>query len=1475
MKPKATLRNFLALAGSSLLAMSSASAEIYYWDNNGATTGFGAATGTWDAAGTVGSATLGWGTVATGLIAPTGTITTASTNATTDALNFGTASAGLTGGTITVAGTVAAGNITFGAASGAITLSGGTAINLTAASTITVNNATNTIGTALAGAGTSFTKAGTGILILTGVNGYTGTTIIRGGTLQVGTGTTGSLNGTTGTALTFSGTGTFNVREAAGVSQGMGALTLSAGDATITSTWNNGVGNSNTALTFASLAARSAGATVNFTLAGTGSTATNNRIALGSGPAYANAPLTTTSNNAGMFFGGSNYARYNATTNTFGAVIYGTNTNANTSLSGNANTTLGTIGASVDSQFVGAATTTTTASAQLTGLTTLTVASGAAFKIGQLITGTGITADTIVTGISGNVLTLSQAAGVIGAGAVMTPYTSISAQTTDSLNTLNLSGPGATLTLAAGQTLSVNGILRTAGVAATTLGSINGGTGIQTVASGGEMVIRTDLATDVLNIRTAILDNGTSSLTKSGAGTLTLSGTNTFSGATTVNSGQLNITGTNSANGGFVINGGTLFVGSTASFGSNNITVNGTGFLLAAGATSTNGGITLNSGALSIATNNSNVTVNGAVTGEGTLVVAASGSGGNVINLNSTANTFTGGVDFSNANNQNATLNVNSFVDSATAGAGNIRFNVTGGNNAHTFNLASGAITGLTLTNRQFELAGANNTPSQISNSSGHAFTINSNLLASGTGTRTLTLGGTGAGLSTFAGTITNGNLTTLSLTKAGAGGTWVLTNTANTYNGTTAITGGTLGFVSGVLGSGGPINASGGTLLWLAGNTEDISSRLAMTAATDSTFNTYNNNVTFASAFGSSTTGRLVKTGLGTLTLQGNNTYTGATTISGGGTLVLDYSTNNGSKIGNAALNLSGGNLLLRGNSLAAQAVSSIVIAANTGNSISRDSSTATIANAGVLTMNANSNLTIAEAGIVSTTTANVNGIQILGVVTVGSHFATRDAGGLLQAYGAYNPVTTAGGGVNTVVNQLSGGGNMAATLNSYALRIVNNANDNILDLGTNRNLALANGGTLLYAGGFNDNYTINGSGSSAIRAGSGNQTTNVNVLTGTLTINALLGSNANSAVTKSGAGTLVVGGANSARSGAASTTYIQQGVFRLANDFGLGDSTGGTIVQGGAALELSQTTALTPLDITVGAEALSITGTGISNGGALRNHTGSNTYGGLITIGAGGARINANAATSLALTGGVATSLLNDVTFGGAGNTTVSTTAISGVGNLIKDGAGTLTLSATNTYTGTTTVGGGAGSKLIVNGNISTSILTTVQTGATLGGTGTVGALTVNSGAFHTPGNSPGIQNTGNYSNAGTLGIEINSATVGTGYDQVNTTGTVSLSGLLSVTMGYTPAENALFFILANDGSDAIAGTFSNATTNGGTYTFGGQAFRISYFGNQTSPGFGTFTGGNDVVLMAIPEPSTALLGAIGLLALLRRRR
>lgn len=209
-----------------------------------------------------------------------------------------------------------------------------------------------------------------------------------------------------------------------------------------------------------------------------------------------------------------------------------------------------------------------------------------------------------------------------------------------------------------------------------------------------------------------------------------------------------------------------------------------------------------------------------------------------------------------------------------------------------------------------------------------------------------------------------------------------------------------------------------------------------------------------------------------------------------------------------------------------------------------------------------------------------------------------------------------------------------------------------------------------------------------------------------------------------------------------------------------------------------------------------------------------------------------------------------------------------------LNKVGSGTQTLNGSNSYTGATTVSGGT---LVVDGSISTSILTTVNATATLAGSGSVGALSIASGGTVAPGNSPGILNTGDLTIDGTFAAEINGATVGDLYDQINVTGSVTLSGLLALTTsGFTPAAGNLFFLIRNDGIDAVSGTFSGLA-QGAEFDMAGKRWAISYNANSLGNAFG---GGNDVGLMSIaiagvPEPSTALLSGFGILALLRRRR
>jgi autotransporter-associated beta strand protein len=189
---------------------------------------------------------------------------------------------------------------------------------------------------------------------------------------------------------------------------------------------------------------------------------------------------------------------------------------------------------------------------------------------------------------------------------------------------------------------------------------------------------------------------------------------------------------------------------------------------------------------------------------------------------------------------------------------------------------------------------------------------------------------------------------------------------------------------------------------------------------------------------------------------------------------------------------------------------------------------------------------------------------------------------------------------------------------------------------------------------------------------------------------------------LTKTGSGALTLAASNNYNG----VTTISGGTLRISNSFALGTAGNGTTVADGAALELIG-------GITVGAEELNLNGTGLSSGGALRNISGDNTYGGTITNTLA-SRINSDAGL-LTLSGAINANS-QALTFGGAGNITVSGAITNSTSTLTKDGAGTLTLSAANSYDGVTTVS--AGALTISNGSAlgSATAGTTVSAGAAL---------------------------------------------------------------------------------------------------------------------------------------------------------------
>ena len=381
--------------------------------------------------------------------------------------------------------------------------------------------------------------------------------------------------------------------------------------------------------------------------------------------------------------------------------------------------------------------------------------------------------------------------------------------------------------------------------------------------------------------------SGDGALIKTGASNLTLSGTNTYTGDTTIQAGTV----TAASNAAFGIGTVNMSDGSTMSF-SGNISLNE--FFTIAGTVTFNvpdgsigeltntmpgsGAILRKTGAGELQSNTTNKTYSGGtLLEEGSLEWANDGSFGSgaVTMSDGTTINLINGLDIDNDITINGTSSFAISIGLATVSG------VIDGTGTFT---KTGTAT-VTLT--------GTNTYSGGTTLSGGTIVANNNA-ALGTGSlsmnnsTTLDIGSaialSNAVVLSDSSTINNDASSTLSGIISGSGsfsktGAGVLTlSGTNTYSGGTTLSAGTISISDDAgLGSGSIAMSDGTTLVFGSG----ISASNNATIAGTSTLNVASGTGTLSGII--SSTGALTKTGAGTLALSGTNTYTGATTVSEG----------------------------------------------------------------------------------------------------------------------------------------------------------------------------------------------------------------------------------------------------------------------------------------------------------------------------------------------------------------------------------------------------------------------------------------------------------------------------------------------------------------------------------------------------------------------------------------------------------------
>ncbi|EAV1782071.1 autotransporter outer membrane beta-barrel domain-containing protein [Salmonella enterica] len=892
-----------------------------------------------------------------------------------------------------------------------------------------------------------------------------------------------------------------------------------------------------------------------------------------------------------------------------------------------------------------------------------------------------------------------------------------------------------------------------------TLSGANSYTGGTTI-SGGTLVASnvealgsgdvTDNATLELNTGGDFTNNigGTGSVVKSGDKTLTLSGTNSYTGGTTISGGTLVANNVEALGTGDVTNNATLELNTGGDFdnaisGSGQVVKSGDKTLTLSGANSYSGATTISGGTL-IATH-VNALGTGAIDNRASLLLDASGqftvtdltteSGGNTeIGAGSTLQATT----LTQKSDSTLTINLNSnTVDPVIHAASQVSLagtlDITGvgdvldsdpasTDDLDTFTLIAsdktiaGDFEKLTVAGMDADLADFITVDGRIDDT-GKQYELTTVLtwyadrddaVTDAHGTFNLT----NADGSFAANTVLENVDATLdpasatgwdgtSLIKQGAG--TLILNAENTYTGGTTISDGTL----------------------VATNVDALGSG----DVTDDATLELNTGGTFDNAISGS--GQVVKSGDETLTLSGTNTYSGGTLISGGtlvasnvealGTgdvtdnAVLELNTGgdfdnaiSGSgqveKSGDGTLTLSGSNTYTGGTTindgtLIATSVDALgsgdvtdnaTLALNTGGTFDN-----TISGSGKVEKSGDDALTLSGANsytggtLISGGTLIASNVEALGTgdVTNNATLELNTGGDFTNNISGSGQVVKSGDETLTLSgsNTYTGG----TTINDGTLVATSVDALGSGDVTDNATLALNTGGTF-------DN-TISGSGKveksgdDALTLSGANSYTGGTLISGGTLVASNVEALGSGDVTDNATLALNTGGTfDNTISGSGQVVKSGDDVLTLS---GSNTYTGGTTISGGTliasnvdALGTGDVTNDATLELNTGGDFTNnISGNGqvVKSGDDTLTFSGSNTYTGGTLISSG--TLVANDVNALG-TGDVTDNATLELNTGGD-----FTNNISGSGQVVKSGDDTLTLSGTNSYTGGTTISGG----------------------------------------------------------------------------------------------------------------------------------------------------------------------------------------